>query len=290
VLLLHPPGRARDLGRDLPRGRSRRRDLARHRAGPPGPGARTSGLAPVWLALVAIAALVALAWWASAPWRAPGRTYPVTHDDLAAARAALAALPELDAEPAERYARERFGTPWADVDGNGCGTRDDVLARDLAGATTDDDGCTVLAGTLTDRYTGEVLAFRRGPTTSSRVQIDHVVALADAWRTGAWAWDDARRMQLANDPANLLAVDGPTNEDKGAQDAATWLPPYAPFRCQYAVLRVRVRTVYGLALAPGEREALGRALGRCVVAEPRATPAGPDPPGAPHRPLSGLFR
>jgi len=234
--------------------------------------ARAPAVGHVVLGALLVAVVCALAWWASGPWRAPDRTYPVSADDLAAARAALAALPELTAEPPVPYARERFGTPWADVDGNGCGTRDDVLARDLAGATTDDDGCTVLAGTLTDRYTGEVLPFRRGPTTSSRVQIDHVVALADAWRTGAWAWDDEARTLLANDPANLLAVDGPTNEDKGAQDAATWLPPYAPFRCQYAVLRVRVRATYGLALAPGEREALDRALGGCVVAEP---PAGP---------------
>lgn len=217
--------------------------------------------------MLACVALLALAWWASAPWRAPARTYPVTTTDLASARAALTALPELADEPPEPYSRERFGTPWADVDGNGCSTREDVLARDLADARTDDDGCTVLSGTLDDRYTGHVLPFRRGPTTSARVQIDHVVALADAWRTGAWAWDDARREQLANDPANLLAVDGPTNEDKGAQDAGTWLPPYAPFRCQYALLRVRVRAAYGLALAPGERGALERELGRCEVAE-----------------------
>lgn len=212
-------------------------------------------------------ALLALAWWVSVPWRAPAHTYPVTGAELAAARASLAALPELTAEAPEPYARTHFGTPWTDVDGNGCSTREDMLARDLVDAVRDDDGCTVLTGTLTDRYTGRVLPFRRGPTTSARVQIDHVVALADAWRTGAWAWNDAQRARLANDPANLLAVDGPTNEDKGAQDASTWLPPYAPFRCQYAVLRVRVRAGYGLALAPGEREALGRALGTCDVAE-----------------------
>ncbi|WP_210767134.1 HNH endonuclease family protein [Flavimobilis rhizosphaerae] len=221
---------------------------------------------PVVLVAVCVA-LLALAWWVSVPWRAPALTYPVTGAELAAARASLAALPELTAEPPEPYTRTRFGTPWADLDGNGCSTREDMLARDLVDAVRDDDGCTVLTGTLTDRYTGQVLPFRRGPTTSARVQIDHVVALADAWRTGAWAWDDAQRARLANDPANLLAVDGPTNEDKGAQDPSTWLPPYAPFRCQYAVLRVRVRAGYGLALVPGEREALGRALGTCDVAE-----------------------
>ncbi|MGP7959398.1 HNH endonuclease family protein [Sanguibacter sp. A247] len=235
-------------------------------------GGRPSLRGPLAMLVVLVVLLVALAWWASAPWRAPDLTYPVTSDELASARAALGALPELTAEPAEPYERSRFGTPWADVDGNGCGTRDDILARDLTDPRTDADGCTVLTGVLVDRYTGHTLPFRRGPTTSARVQVDHVVALADAWRTGAWAWDDPQRLRLANDPANLLAVDGPTNEDKGAQDAATWLPPHQPFRCHYAVLRVRVRTAYGLALAPHERGALERALDACDVAEITVTP------------------
>lgn len=217
--------------------------------------------------VVLVVGLAALGWWAAAPWRAPDQTYPVTRAELAAAQASLDALPELAAEAAEPYERKRFGTPWADVDGNGCGTRDDILARDLADARTDLDGCTVLTGTLVDRYTGRTLPFRRGPTTSARVQVDHVVALADAWRTGAWAWDDTQRLRLANDPANLLAVDGPTNESKGAQDASSWLPPHEPFRCHYAVLRVGVRAAYDLALAPGERKALTRSLDACDVAE-----------------------
>lgn len=246
------------------------------RAVPTDPRAARPALrAPRPLTLVAVCvALLVLAWWATAPWRAPARTYPVTSAELAGARAALAVLPELAQEPAEPYARSRFGTAWADVDGNGCSTREDMLARDLADPVRDDDGCTVLTGTLNDRYTGQVLPFRRGPTTSARIQVDHVVALADAWRTGAWAWDDAQRTRLANDPANLLAVDGPTNKDKGAQDASTWLPPHEPFQCQYAVLRVRVRATYGLALAPGERDALRRALGTCDVAEITVTPSG----------------
>ncbi len=124
--------------------------------------------------------------------------------------------------------------------------------------------CVVLSGTLDDPYTGLPITFVRGPD-STAVQIDHVVALSDAWQTGAQQWDPTRRLAFANDPANLLAVDGPANQEKGAGDAATWLPPNRGYRCVYALRQVRVKAAYGLWVTAAERDALERELGRCVV-------------------------
>ena len=101
------------------------------------------------------------------------------------------------------------------------------------------------------------------------MQVDHVVALSDAWQKGAQAWTAAQREAFANDPANLLAVDGPANQEKGAGDAATWLPPQRGYRCVYALRQVRVKAAYGLWVTAAERDALNRELNGCVVATVR---------------------
>jgi hypothetical protein len=194
--------------------------------------------------------------------------YPVTGEDLAAGRAALATLPVRGRAPRTGYERERFGQAWADVDRNGCDTRNDILRRDLTGVVV--QSCVVLSGTLDDPYTGAQIPFARGPD-SAQVQIDHVVALLDAWQTGAQSWPAATREAFANDPANLLAVDGPANQEKGAGDAATWLPPSRGYRCVYALRQVRVKAAYGLWVTRAERDALDRELGRCVVGTARTS-------------------
>ncbi|WP_348789677.1 HNH endonuclease family protein [Leifsonia sp. NPDC080035] len=179
------------------------------------------------------------------------------------ARALLAGLAVKGRAPATGYDRvARFGEAWTDVDRNGCDTRDDVLARDLVDTTTRSD-CWVLTGTLHDPYTGRTIAFQRGVQTSAAVQIDHVVALMDAWQTGAQSLSQDQRVHLANDPLNLVAVDGPTNQAKGAGDAATWLPPNTGYRCAYASRQVAVKTKYMLWVTPAEKDALARLLSRC---------------------------
>ncbi|WP_226657571.1 HNH endonuclease family protein [Leifsonia sp. LS1] len=181
----------------------------------------------------------------------------------AEARALLAALPVKGSAPATGYDRVGdFGEAWLDVDGNGCSTRDDILARDLSDVVRR-DACTVVSGTLDDPYTGTRIAFERGVDTSARVQIDHVVPLLDAWRTGAQRLTPEARERLANDPLNLVAVDGPTNQRKGAGNAATWLPPAKSYRCTYASRQVAVKAEYGLWVVPAERAALQRILARC---------------------------
>ncbi|WIB78793.1 HNH endonuclease family protein [Curtobacterium sp. MCPF17_002] len=181
----------------------------------------------------------------------------------AAARAALAALPVKGKAPATGYDREGdFGTAWLDVDRNGCDTRNDVLARDLTGITRQGP-CKVLTGTLVSPYTGATVDFVRGNTTSTLVQIDHVVALENAWRTGAQQLPQADREALANDPENLFAVDGHSNAQKRSGDAATWLPADSSFRCTYIEHQVTVKTKYRLWVAPAEHDAMARILSSC---------------------------
>lgn len=195
---------------------------------------------------------------------------------------ALAALPVKGRAPMTGYSREAFGPAWADVDGNGCDTRDDVLRRDLTvlGLARDDD-CVVTSGMLTGPYTGATIRFVRGRSTSARVQVDHVVALANAWVTGAWRWPATERVQFANDPLNLLAVDGPVNEAKGAGDAATWLPPDRSFRCAYVARQTAVKRRYHLWLTPAEKAAITRVLRGCPGQSLPTSPQPPRPAAAP---------
>ncbi|MDS1115833.1 excalibur calcium-binding domain-containing protein [Gordonia westfalica] len=175
--------------------------------------------------------------------------------------------------PKTGYDRALFGQAWSDdvtVDGghNGCDTRNDILRRDLTGITLKpgSNGCAVLSGTLDDPYTGTTIRFVRGQTTSSAVQIDHVVALSDAWQKGAQQLSSQQRVDLANDPRNLQAVDGPTNQKKGAGDAATWLPPNKGHRCTYVSRQVDVKAAYELWVTQAEKDAITRVLSSCGAA------------------------
>ena len=206
-----------------------------------------------------------------------------------AAGSALQALAEVEVKgraPRTGYDRALFGPRWADTDRNGCDTRNDVLARDLTDETVEDGtrDCVVLSGTLADPYSGGTIAFRRGEDTSDDVQIDHVVALSDAWQKGAQGWDEARRTLFANDPLNLLAVDGRLNQQKGDGDAATWLPPNRSYRCAYVARQVAVKAAYDLWATQAEHDAMARVLSACPAepvpaghAAPASTPAAPAP-------------
>ena len=179
--------------------------------------------------------------------------------------ATLETLPVKGRAPKTGYSRDQFGQAWADVDRNGCDTRNDMLKRDLTaivykGGTRN---CVVFSGTLLDRYSGESIDFVRGNVTSMAVQIDHVVALSNAWQTGAFKLTVEQRTALANDPLNLFAVKGSLNLQKSDGDAATWLPPLKSFRCAYVAQQIAVKARYSLWVVPPEKTAMVAILAKC---------------------------
>lgn len=194
-----------------------------------------------------------------------GTDGPATAGVGGSALQALAGVAVKGRAPTTGYTREQFGQAWADVDRNGCDTRNDVLRRDISGAElkAGTQGCMVATGTLDDPYSGTQVAFQRGENTSSTVQIDHVVALSDAWQTGAQQLTQDQRTALANDLLNLLAVDGPLNQQKSDGDAASWLPPSSGYRCAYVARQVAVKSTYGLWVTPAEHDAIASVLAGC---------------------------
>ncbi len=224
--------------------------------------------------LVLFIALAAAGWWlnhrsTAQPTSAqPSHTQP-THTQPVAQQAA-AALASIDVgplDPVAGYSRLLFGSDWLDPDGNGCDARNDILRRDLTGVVLRPrtNACIVERGSLRDPYTGAVAAFERGPETSGEVQIDHVVSLANAWRTGAQAWTVPQRVAFANDPLELLAVLKQTNSDKDGADAASWLPPKADLRCAFVARQIAVKARYRLRMTQREHDAIAGVLATCPI-------------------------
>jgi len=175
------------------------------------------------------------------------------------ALAVLATLAVKGRAPMTGYSREAFGPAWLDANRNGCDERNDILARDLRNRT--EANCRILTGTLADPYTTQGITYVYGDGTL--IDIDHVVALGNAWATGAYRWPIRRRAALATDPLNLLAVDASANRQKGDGDAATWLPPNKAYRCAYVARQVAVKAKFGLSVTAPEKDAIVRILATC---------------------------
>ena len=174
----------------------------------------------------------------------------------------LAKLQVKGRAPKTGYSRSLFSDGWGDI--GYCDTRNYILKRDLRSITwRSGENCIVATGVLQDPYTGATINFVRGVRTSLAVQIDHIVAVSDAWQKGAQQMTPANRYSFYNDPLNLLAVDGPTNESKGDGDAATWLPPNKSFRCTYVSRQIAVKAKYKLWVTSAEKDAMSRVLSSC---------------------------
>jgi len=163
--------------------------------------------------------------------------------------------------PKTGYSRSEFGDGWANV--GSCDLRNIMLSRGMTDVVLSEDSCIVLSGTLNDPYTGKIIQFTRGSSTSSDVQIDHVVALSDSWQKGAQNLSYETRVKLANDPLNLLPVEGKANQEKGDSDAASWLPANKSFRCQYVARQIAVKSKYGLWITEAEKASIKRVLNGC---------------------------
>jgi uncharacterized protein DUF1524 len=195
--------------------------------------------------------------------RIPQPSQPQPPAVVAATGDAATVLNELEVKgraPKTGYERSLFGDGWNSV--GGCDTRNVILKRDLIN-TVSNERCQVVSGSLSDPYTGDTIMFERGESSSSEVQIDHVVALSDAWQKGAQLLTQEQREALANDPLELLAVDGLVNQQKSDADAATWLPPKKDFRCQYVARQVAVKKKYSLWVTDAEKAAITSVLATC---------------------------
>jgi hypothetical protein len=190
---------------------------------------------------------------------ASAATAPLTKSE---ALQTLAKLPIKGRAPKTGYSRSQFGAGWDSV--SGCTTRERILTRDLTEIVRDSDDCKVLSGVLNDPYTATRIVFKRG---SSLIDIDHVVALGDAWQKGAQGISKTQRVALANDPLNLLAVQASANRSKGDSDAATWLPSNKAYRCNYVSRQVAVKAKYRLWVSSGEAAAIKKTLSNCAGAD-----------------------
>jgi len=220
---------------------------------------------PGLIGLLALILAVALWLHSRTPAEPPA---PHTSPDYDDARAQLAALPVKGWDRQTDFSRYRFGEPWSDdvnveFGHNGCNTRDDILRRDLTQLVVRPGTCYAQSGVLIDRYTGESIAFVRGPDSSEAIQIDHVVSLSDAWYKGARDWDEQRRRDFANDPRNLLAVGAKANFDKAFRDANAWLPPNPAFRCEFVARQIAVKAAYRLWVSANEKRARAAVLDHC---------------------------
>jgi hypothetical protein len=158
------------------------------------------------------------------------------------------------------YDRKKF-KHWSDLDGNRCDARQDVLIRQSIGgkAQIDPFGCTVIAGDWFSEYDGITT------TVPGDFDIDHVVALGEGWRAGAWQWDDKKRERFANDldSRQLIAVSATSNRSKSDKRPDQWMPPRKEFRCQYLFDWVSVKHLWELTVTTSEKTFIGRELETC---------------------------
>ncbi len=176
------------------------------------------------------------------------------------AKDVLESLAVHEKNTSKKYYRKLFYSNWGTT-ASGCNTREAILTRDLHDIVY--NGCKVQTGTLNDPYTGKTISFVRGQDTSSLVQIDHVVALSNAWVTGAYAFSSETRYEISQDPLNLLAVEGDANQEKLDQDASDWLPSNVGFQCQYVARQISVKAKYHLWVTPAEKSKMQLVLAGC---------------------------
>lgn len=233
------------------------------------------GLGRSGIGIVVVASLLVAVAASPAATAAPQATNPSVQRQVKAAKSMLALLVVRPLQYLPYNRTTSFGESWVDVDGNGCDTRNDILARDLVGEVVADD-CKVLSGSLLNRYTGQKLKFERGPR-SAEVPIDHIVPLHLAWQLGAASWPVGKRVAFANDPINLLATDRSSNSAKSDSGPDEWLPAAKGYQCTYVVKFVRVARLYRVGITAEMKIAISRVLANCrtVIGSPATANALP---------------
>jgi hypothetical protein len=190
-----------------------------------------------------------------------------TDADRTKARALIEKVETKGRGPKTGYDRDEFGYAWMDsapggipFSRNGCDTRNDLLQRDGEDVRfRSGSNCVVVSMTLADPYTGREIDWVKSRATA--VQIDHVMPLSYDWQMGASRWDKGKRQDIANDPLNLIPVDGPTNGSKSDSGPASWLPPNKQIRCSYVVRFAQVSLKYELPVTKADKEMMLRQCG-----------------------------
>ncbi|GGM47166.1 hypothetical protein GCM10012275_17800 [Longimycelium tulufanense] len=181
---------------------------------------------------------------------------PPNIPSAATARSELASLRVAAPGSMTGYSRDKF-PHWITVSG-ACNTRETVLKRDGTNVRTDSE-CRAVSGRWYSAYDGST------QTSASEIDIDHVIPLANAWRSGASSWTTAKRRDFANDldDPQLIAVKDTVNRAKGDQSPDQWKPPLTSYWCTYARMWVHVKHQYSLTITSSEKGALSDMLGRC---------------------------
>jgi hypothetical protein len=194
-------------------------------------------------------------------------TVPVAGSSVLDLLATIRIVPEYSVG----YDRDLF-PHWKDLDGDGCDTRKEVLIRDSRSSAVIGSSCTVVSGTWYSPYDGATW------TNPSDVDIDHVVALNEAWQSGAYAWSTQQRTNYANDLTDgrtLLAVTDSVNQSKSDKDPTAWLPSLASYRCTYLANWVSVKARWLLAMDEAEHAAVKSGLSGCTGTSVAVAPAPP---------------
>lgn len=225
-----------------------------------------------WAVLFALTIVLAVGALAFVAVRSPGpsnseRQTSSWRPNVSPGRAAalLDEVPTGELERGVAYDRAAdFGPAWADVDHNGCDTRNDMLRRDLTHIAIREGthDCVVIAGRYDEPYTGAIMTFSKA--RASEIQIDHLVPLHAAWMLGAFRWSPELRLAYANDPIVLISSSGPANQEKGDRLADAWKPTNRSAWCTYAANTVVIHHKYVLPVTPSERSALKRMLATCA--------------------------
>ncbi|MBT2540652.1 HNH endonuclease [Streptomyces sp. ISL-44] len=204
----------------------------------------------VFASAVALASLTSLV---NAP---AAQAAPPTPISASAARSYLATVTPKAEGSSSGYSRDLF-PHWSTVSGS-CNTRETVLKRDGVNVVQD-SACAAVSGTWYSEYDGATW------TAAADLDIDHVVALSEAWRSGASSWTTAKRQQFANDVTRpqLIAVTDNVNQAKGDLDPAEWMPSRTSYRCTYARMWVHVKQYWGLSIDSAEKTALVNVLNGC---------------------------
>lgn len=186
----------------------------------------------------------------------------VVDENAPLATAVLEKLEVKGRAPKTGYSRDQFYDEWPKE--KGCNLRQRILKRDFGeSAVLADDNCTVIGGKFIEPYIGEEKEFSDKNQISKGIQIDHIVALSDAWQKGAQYKSKDARYNIATDPLNLVAADASANMQKSDGDAATWLPKNKSFRCQYVARQISVKYKYELWVSSAEKDAMQNVLAKC---------------------------